>query len=341
MCGARRRGGRGARARARAREGRSSCAHHVVALAGQDGHGARAEDRPVGGEGRAFRRGRRAGAAEVSGGARAEGRERPLGVGSDPLGRHPSQRVDGARSLCASGEARRGFSNRSREEARLALDSRARASALMLSRARARFPTRRMIHFVLRGGPAVDARALDRAMGCGGESSSRPLGIPAFENAIGVEKRSVEDITPEAFERDYVSRCMPMVLTDVTASWPCARKWSLRYFAEAHGDVEVVADDGTPRGCDVPFASTSRGSTSSRTPPRRAEPPPPTSARGTFTTTSPSSSTTSPRTRPTSAISSRRSSPRGSPLSRGSSSAREAQGPGSTSTSGTRTRGSP
>ena len=43
-------------------------------------------------------------------------------------------------------------------------------------------------------------------MGCGGESSSRPLGIPAFENAIGVEKRSVEDITPEAFERDYVSR---------------------------------------------------------------------------------------------------------------------------------------
>ena len=33
--------------------------------------------------------------------------------------------------------------------------------------------------------------------------------------------------------------------------------------------------------------------------------------------------------------------PRGSPLSRGSSSAREAQGPGSTSTSGTRTRGSP
>ena len=99
----------------------------------------------------------------------------------------------------------------------------------------------------------MDARALDRAMGCGGESSSRALGVPAFENAIGVEKRSVEDITPEAFERDYVSRCIPMVLTDVTASWPCARKWSLRYFAEAHGDVEAVADDGTPQKLRCPL----------------------------------------------------------------------------------------
>ena len=70
--------------------------------------------------------------------------------------------------------------------------------------------------------------------------------VPSFENAIGIAKLSVSDITPDAFEREYVSRAVPAVLTDVTAAWPCASEWKLSHFAEAHGDVEIVADDGTP-----------------------------------------------------------------------------------------------
>ena len=46
--------------------------------------------------------------------------------------------------------------------------------------------------------------------------------VPSFENAIGIAKLSVSDITPDAFEREYVSRAVPAVLTDVTAAWPCA-----------------------------------------------------------------------------------------------------------------------
>ena len=42
-----------------------------------------------------------------------------------------------------------------------------------------------------------------------------------------------------------MDRAVPAVLTDVAASWPCASKWTLAWFAETHGDVRVAADDGT------------------------------------------------------------------------------------------------
>ena len=72
-------------------------------------------------------------------------------------------------------------------------------------------------------------------------------GVPAFANAVPVEKKGVADITPEAFEARYVTRGIPLVLTDVVKDWPAASKWKLGWFQSQHGDLHVVADDG-PRG---------------------------------------------------------------------------------------------
>ena len=86
------------------------------------------------------------------------------------------------------------------------------------------------------------------AMGSGGESdpalmSDAPsfLGLPA----VKLERLSVRDVAPGVFERLYVNRAVPAVLTDVAATWPCASKWTLEWFKEKHGDVRVAADDGT------------------------------------------------------------------------------------------------
>ena len=35
-------------------------------------------------------------------------------------------------------------------------------------------------------------------------------GVPAFANAVRAEKKSVADITPEDFEKQYVTRGMPL-----------------------------------------------------------------------------------------------------------------------------------
>ena len=69
--------------------------------------------------------------------------------------------------------------------------------------------------------------------------------VPTFPDAIACEKKSVADITPDAFERDYVHRAIPCVLTDVTAEWPCRHAWSLSFFADTYGDMEVSVDDGS------------------------------------------------------------------------------------------------
>ena len=78
-----------------------------------------------------------------------------------------------------------------------------------------------------------------------GERVIQWTAIPSFPNAIACEKKSVADITPDAFERDYVHRAIPCVLTDVTAEWPCRARWSLDFFAREHGDLEVSVDDGS------------------------------------------------------------------------------------------------
>ena len=84
-------------------------------------------------------------------------------------------------------------------------------------------------------------------MGSGGESDPGASDAPSFLGipAVALKKLSVRDIAPGDFERAHVDRAVPAVLTDVAASWPCASKWSLEWFAETHGDVRVAADDGT------------------------------------------------------------------------------------------------
>ena len=77
-----------------------------------------------------------------------------------------------------------------------------------------------------------------------GERVIQWTAVPSFPNAIACEKKSVADITPDAFERDYVHRAIPCVLTDVTAEWPCRARWSLDFFAREHGDLEISVDDG-------------------------------------------------------------------------------------------------
>ena len=84
-------------------------------------------------------------------------------------------------------------------------------------------------------------------MGSGGESDPGASDAPSFLGipAVALERLSVRDIAPADFERAHVDRAVPAVLTDVAASWPCASKWTLAWFAETHGDVRVAADDGT------------------------------------------------------------------------------------------------
>ena len=84
-------------------------------------------------------------------------------------------------------------------------------------------------------------------MGSGGESDPSASDAPSFLGlpAVALERLSVRDVAPGDFERTHVDRAVPAVLTDVAASWPCASKWTLAWFAEKHGDVRVAADDGT------------------------------------------------------------------------------------------------
>lgn len=102
-------------------------------------------------------------------------------------------------------------------------------------------------------------------------------GVPAFDNAVHAEKKSVADITPEDFEKQYVTRGMPLVLKDVIAEWPAASKWKLDYFAKTHGDLEVVADDGTREKLRLPMseyvANFETYSTRSETEPSVGPPP--------------------------------------------------------------------
>jgi|AntAceMinimDraft_11_1070367.scaffolds.fasta_scaffold219481_1 hypothetical protein len=66
------------------------------------------------------------------------------------------------------------------------------------------------------GGRGGDAAATEAT----GVAAMETTGVPAFSNAVAAEKKSVGDITPESFERRYVTRGMPLVLTDVIAEWP-------------------------------------------------------------------------------------------------------------------------
>jgi hypothetical protein len=74
----------------------------------------------------------------------------------------------------------------------------------------------------------------------------------------GVERRAGIGAR-ELFER-YWAGGEPVVLTDATAGWPAAHKWSPAFFADHYGDVEVdvcVGREADPR-CDRNFVELTR-----------------------------------------------------------------------------------
>lgn len=66
-----------------------------------------------------------------------------------------------------------------------------------------------------------------------------------FFTSVPVKKRSITSISPKDFEREFIDKAVPLVLTDFMSDWPCADKWTLQWFAEKHGEVQVAVDDGT------------------------------------------------------------------------------------------------
>eukprot|EP00960_Hanusia_phi_P042307 755419-Hanusia_phi.AAC.2 len=63
-----------------------------------------------------------------------------------------------------------------------------------------------------------------------------------------IERIHVSDITPEEFEKQYVSRGMPVILTGAMEGWPAwqegSRKWRLEWFRQTYGSVVCPIDIG-------------------------------------------------------------------------------------------------
>ena len=94
--------------------------------------------------------------------------------------------------------------------------------------------------------PSADSPRACRAMGPGASPTpARRMRLLSRHPRRGAREALRARHRPADFERAHVDRAVPAVLTDVAASWPCASKWTLAWFAETHGDVRVAADDGT------------------------------------------------------------------------------------------------
>lgn len=55
---------------------------------------------------------------------------------------------------------------------------------------------------------------------------------------LQIEER--DDLTPEEFGRDYLSKARPVVLRGAAKKWECAQKWSPQWFADNYGDDRVM-----------------------------------------------------------------------------------------------------
>lgn len=54
------------------------------------------------------------------------------------------------------------------------------------------------------------------------------------------------DISNEHFEQAYKKKALPVVFTTLTKGWPARKKWSVNYFKEAIGDIEVPVYNSRP-----------------------------------------------------------------------------------------------
>ena len=60
-----------------------------------------------------------------------------------------------------------------------------------------------------------------------------------------IDRRS--DLSLRAFEKEYVAKSRPVILTDQSARWPARTKWNLDYFASHYADKELRFDQRTWR----------------------------------------------------------------------------------------------
>ena len=49
----------------------------------------------------------------------------------------------------------------------------------------------------------------------------------------------VSGLTRDTFARDYLDPLQPVVITDLTASWPAREKWTIEHFKQNYGDLRV------------------------------------------------------------------------------------------------------
>jgi len=48
-----------------------------------------------------------------------------------------------------------------------------------------------------------------------------------------------EGITREGFQRSYLKSLQPVIIKDLSASWPAMKKWSPEYLKEKYGEKRV------------------------------------------------------------------------------------------------------
>lgn len=66
--------------------------------------------------------------------------------------------------------------------------------------------------------------------------------LSLFQKPLALERRTSP--TRAEFEKEYLTGVgCPVVLTDVTSSWPAMHKWTFDFFAAGYGDETVIASD--------------------------------------------------------------------------------------------------
>src|SRR5579872_643777 len=61
-----------------------------------------------------------------------------------------------------------------------------------------------------------------------------------------IERR--KNISLEEFKRHYVRKGIPVVLEGAAKDWDCAKKWSMEYFKNLHGEDEILLVDVKKEG---------------------------------------------------------------------------------------------
>ena len=68
---------------------------------------------------------------------------------------------------------------------------------------------------------------------------------------------TVESISPEAFRRLYLQPRKPVVIKNLTQSWPALQKWNFDYMKQAVGDITVPLYDSSKADPAAPINASS------------------------------------------------------------------------------------